>query len=451
MPSASSKPQVTQQNAPVDLLQEPLKCALSVADKKLRNLEKRRLKLAETKKKADNGEKLNEDQKNALKSLESVDFGLEAVRDVQKLLSNMEQEYTKLLKKDQKRQKQEQKDVLEARGHKYIFDIVDVQAILGEMSEEVRPDFLSGSKGACQLSETELENLDTIYEHINPAVAEGKSNKLTERSRAASHHLISLIESKTSTFVEGVTYKEVNDTLQKIKVSGYFDKEDINGEISLDEIETEPTADEEKPEEDEVVHNEEVKPIEHAEPEPDIAIEEYPQEQPDEDAATVEPINGVDLPPEVQTTPEEEGINFMAESEISAVVQEAPLNPVSPEFVPRKMQPQQEGGFDNEGDSTESNWQQIEGGHNNQGSSYRGRGRGRGNYRGRGGNRGGNSGGSYRGGNREYRGNRGGNRGGSNYRGNRDGGRGNYRGNRDGGRGSYRGGQHQQQQQQQQQ
>jgi len=45
MPSASSKTQAVaqQQGAPVDLLQEPLKAALSVADKKLRNLEKRRV------------------------------------------------------------------------------------------------------------------------------------------------------------------------------------------------------------------------------------------------------------------------------------------------------------------------------------------------------------------------------------------------------------------------
>ena len=44
MPSCSSKPQATQQNVViVDLLQEPVKSSISVADKKLRNLEKRRV------------------------------------------------------------------------------------------------------------------------------------------------------------------------------------------------------------------------------------------------------------------------------------------------------------------------------------------------------------------------------------------------------------------------
>ena len=43
MPSLSSKPQAAQQNITVDLLQEPVKSSVSVADKKLRNLEKRRV------------------------------------------------------------------------------------------------------------------------------------------------------------------------------------------------------------------------------------------------------------------------------------------------------------------------------------------------------------------------------------------------------------------------
>jgi len=52
MPSLSSKPQAAQQNITVDLLQEPVKSSVSVADKKLRNLEKRRLKLVDLQKKS---------------------------------------------------------------------------------------------------------------------------------------------------------------------------------------------------------------------------------------------------------------------------------------------------------------------------------------------------------------------------------------------------------------
>lgn len=423
MPSASSKPQVAQHSTPIDLLQDPVKSAVSVVDKKLRNLEKRRLKLLETKKKADTGEKLNEDQKNALRCLESVDFGLEAVKDVQKNIGALEQEYAKLVKKDQKRQKQEQRDRIESRSQEHMFNVVEIQGILGELSEDVRPDFLAGSNGACQLTEGDFENLDGIYELITPTASEDKSKKLSERAKTASQHLLNLVEGKDAIAIEGATYKEINELLQKIKTSGYFEKEDTNGESIAEQV----------PEE--AVEEEEQKPVEPVSPpEPESPEEEYPaNEQPSEPVPTI-PVNGVDLPPEVQETPEEEGIKFMGDSEISTVVQEASLNPVSPEFVPRKMQPQQEeGGFDNEGN--DSSWQQIEGGHgNHHGGNYRGRGRGRGNYRGGRGRGGG--GGNYRGGSRD--GNFRGGRGGNNYRGNREGG-GNYRGNREGGRGNYRG------------
>jgi len=440
MPSASSKSQaVAAQTGVVDVLQEPVKSAVSVADKKLRNLEKRKLKLLETKKKAEKGEQLNADQKNALKSLESLDFSLETVKDVQKNLVSLELEYAKLAKKEAKRLKLEQRDQAEGRSQQVVFGVIEIQAILGEMSEDVRPDFLAGNNGACQLTETDLDNLDSVYELINPASSDDKSTKLSERVKTAGKHLMGLVEGKASTAFESTTYKDINELLQKIKGCGYFDKEQTNGQTVTEEVPEAPVVEEEqKPEE----------PVEA--PQSESPKEESPVEKAVETGPV--PVNGVDLPPVVQETPEEEGFKFMGESELSAAVQEGSLNPVSPEFVPRKMQSQGDEGFDNGSDGNDAQWQ-VEGG-NNQGGGYRGRG-GRG---GRGGNFRGSRGGrgNYRGGQRDgsFRGSRGGNRGsGGNYRGNREGGsRGNYRGGpRDGTRGGGRGGRGGQTQQQPQQ
>lgn len=134
--------------------------------------------------------------------------------------------------------------MIETAKHQSIGDVVDYQAILGEMSEDVRPDFLAGSNGACQLTETELESLDTVYECINPTSGdEENKTKLSERVSTASQNLISLVEGKSSPIVEGgVTFKEVRETLKKIKDSGYFDKETASEE----EVPTE--AAEESPE-----------------------------------------------------------------------------------------------------------------------------------------------------------------------------------------------------------
>lgn len=135
--------------------------------------------------------------------------------------------------------------MIETGKHQSINDVIDYQAILGEMSEDVRPDFLAGSNGACQLTESELESLDSIYECINPASGDDEEKtKLSERARVASQNLISLVEGKSSPIVEGgVTFKEVRDTLQKIKASGYFDKESASEEVVSKEVE------EQKPEE----------------------------------------------------------------------------------------------------------------------------------------------------------------------------------------------------------
>jgi hypothetical protein len=130
-----------------------------------------------------------------------------------------------------------------------VFDVVEVQAILGELSEEIRPDFLAGSNGACKLEETDLENLDSIYELINPAASEEKSQKLSERVNTAGQHLVSLVEGKTTPIEEGVTYKDINENLQKIKNCGYFDKDTINGDTVEEVPEQQPVEEEQKPDE----------------------------------------------------------------------------------------------------------------------------------------------------------------------------------------------------------
>lgn len=406
----------------------------------MRNLEKRRIKLLDTKKKADKGEKLNDDQKSALKNLESIDFGLEAMKDVQKNVASLELEYAKLLKKDQKRQKQEQRDQIENRGLENSYRIVEFQAVLGELSEDVRPDFLAGENGACQLTEEDLKKLDKIYELVDPESSDEKSNKLSERSKAASRHLFNLVEGKDKTVFEGSTYKEVNEILRKIIESGYFEKVPENGDAEPEEAVVEEP----------VVEVEEEKPVETVPVEEVVTQEEETpiEEQPAEPLANI-PVNGVDLPPEVEKTHEveDEGFRFMGESEIAPASQEPALNPVSPEFVPRNMQSQPEETITTESGDGNDNWQG--GNNNNQGGNFRGRGRVSrgGGFRGRG-----RGGGNYRGGSKDgnFRGGRGGNRGGGgNYRGNREGGRGgSFRGSRGGFRGG-RGGNQQHQQQQQ--
>lgn len=457
MPSASGKNQNAQIQAnSSDLLQDPLRNALQVFEKKQRNLEKRKLKLVETKKKAEHGGELNEDQKAALSNLVLVENSLETVRDLHKLVSSLEQEYQKLIKKEQKRVKQEQRDQAESKSRKVGLKILEVQGVLGALTEDVRPDFLAGSNGACLLTEDELSYLDSIYELVNIDDAESEEKKLSVRVSVAGDHLISLVEGKEKNVIEEVTYAQVLAIIDKVVACGYFDKE-ATVEV---EVEEEPDLTPESVETDETPEE----PIESPTKTPE-ETEETPTTQEDdpvnefeEEATPVTPtteesvpVNGVDLPPDVQQSPEDEKIDFLGESEvISQAPAEPPsLNPVSPEFIPRNMQGQNDDGWNEsdtttnwvtniEGGSNDGNWQSVSdsnthggnqhGGGNQDnyrgrggrgGRGFGGRGRGRGNYRG-----GRQDGGNF---------NRGGNRGGGNYRGGN-------RGNRGGPRGGQRGG-----------
>jgi len=432
MPSASSKSSQPQtQVSASDLFQEPLKHAVSVMDKKLRNLEKRKLKLFETQKKKELGSELNEDQKKALESLAIVDSSLSLVKELHKNIVTLDQDYGRLVRKEQKRVKQEKKDQLEDSQQNLAFKMVEVQGVLGDLTEEVRPDFVEGAKGACKLTEKELDNLDVLYELINPAAVEGEKKKLSDRVKSAGQHLINLVQAKDTICLEDQTYKALFEIIQRVLISGYFDKD------STDTATTEVIAEDENcPVEEEAPESpEEGSPSEEF---PPIELESIPPP-----VVEAEPINGVDLPPEVQQTPDDEKINFLGESEISVVTtdpNQPSLNPVSPEFVPRNLQqsddPNQDAAWTESSTSESGGWHSVP--DSNQSGGFRGRGGrggrgfgGRGGRGGRGGFRGGRQEGNFRG---DYRGGRGG-RGGN--RGQRGGPRGG--GNRGGSRGGFGG------------
>lgn len=474
MPSISSKS--SQSNPQIgniaEFLQDPLKHAVSVMEKKLRNLEKRKIKLLETKKKAEGGNELNDDQKKALENLKVVENSLDLVKELSKNMAYLDGEYTKHLKRDQKRIKITEAAQSDQYGKQLVHRVVEVQAILSDMSEFVRPDFLNGVNSACKLTKDDFDNLDVFYELVNPSIDPtidlSKVNKLSVRVKEATEHLIKVVEGKDLPALDnGTTYKELQALISRIKLSGYFEKDKVNGlDENVNHIVPE-SADSELHEEHE--DHEDHEKIDHKEAENE---EEEINEVTSPFDEQLPVLDGVDLPPEVQRTPNEEHFNFLSESEIlvHGDGQQASLNPVSPEFVPRNFQlPSGEvyenGVADNsdagweQAPAQEPGWQSVENQNFHSGGGFRGNRGNRGDHRGgrgfggRGGrgSRGGNgsAGGNFRGGNKQD-GHRGGNRGGrgGEFRG---GNRGGFRGgNRGGPRGAGRGGSRENKPQQQQ-
>lgn len=120
--------------------------------------------------------------------------------------------------------KQEQKEQFETRSQEAVCRTIQIQALLVELTEEVRPDFLNAANGACLLTEAELGYLDSFYELINISPDNKKTN-FTTHIKEVGCHLFNVIEAKEKQVLENVTYKQLNEILTRIQDSGYFEKD----------------------------------------------------------------------------------------------------------------------------------------------------------------------------------------------------------------------------------
>eukprot|EP00493_Phyllostaurus_siculus_P014470 UN14693 len=161
MPSASSKSASMASQVPSLEGQDPLKVVVSMMEKKVRNLEKRKTRLVTYTQQVEEGKELNEkEQMDAVKKLEFVDNSLDLAKEFHQIFRMMEQEHLKLQKKEQKRAKIEQKEKSNEEKHKICTEILEVQSLLENFDDEVKEDFLNGTKGACKLEQGDLDNLD---------------------------------------------------------------------------------------------------------------------------------------------------------------------------------------------------------------------------------------------------------------------------------------------------
>lgn len=229
-----------------------MKQVLTVVDKKVRNLEKRKGKLDVYRDDAKKGKELNEDQLEAVGRYDAVVQNLEFARELQKQFLSIQAEAEKLLKKQLKRETHERQQ----QEIRRIKELLAVQNLLDSMgSDEVRSDFKDGKQGAVQLSEDNLNQLDELYKLISPS-RDGET-KYAEQLTAAADHIVNFLDAKEKE-VAGTTYKDLKTLVEKISECGYFEKK---GEVE-EEVEEEVEAPEATPvEETSPVVQEEAQPI----------------------------------------------------------------------------------------------------------------------------------------------------------------------------------------------
>ncbi|GFS40479.1 caprin-1 [Trichonephila inaurata madagascariensis] len=201
MPSAS-----TTEKQPLTEPFDPLKKIVTIVEKKIRNLEKRKGKL----------------DTYPAEKLDCVIEVLDFSKELLKLFQGVVRENTKIQKKATRRELIER----QRQELQRIKEIMVYQDLLNSMGgDDVRQDFLEGNKGAVKLTEEELNTLDELYKSICPE-RDPESEYSTEFNNAlssAAEHIQNLLNGKDREAF-GTTYKGLRETLQKIHTCSYFNK-----------------------------------------------------------------------------------------------------------------------------------------------------------------------------------------------------------------------------------
>ncbi|XP_034433696.1 caprin-1a isoform X2 [Hippoglossus hippoglossus] len=218
---------------------EAMKQVLGVMDKKVRNMEKKKSKLDDYQAKKNKGESLNQDQLDALTKYQEITYNLEFARELQKNFMSLGQEIQKAVKKTARRE-QLQREEMEQRRLK---TVLELQFLLDQLGDDsVRQDLKRpDATGSPLLTDADLTSLDEFYKLVGPD--RNYDVRLTDQYEEASIHLWELLEGHDKA-VAGTTYKSLKDILDKVLLSGYFDRAQThqNGTCEQEEEQEEQTV-----------------------------------------------------------------------------------------------------------------------------------------------------------------------------------------------------------------
>uniref|UniRef100_A0A8C7CUF8 Cell cycle associated protein 1a n=1 Tax=Oncorhynchus kisutch TaxID=8019 RepID=A0A8C7CUF8_ONCKI len=221
MPSATVGNNAVQSSSPElgsGTQSEAMKQVLQVIDKKVRNMEKKKGKLDDYQAKKNKGERLNQDQLDALTKFQEVTNNLDFARELQKSFLSLGQEIQKAVKKSARRE-QLQREETEQRRLKTVLELQFLLDRLGD--EQTRQDLKQPAAGSPLLTDADLTALDNFYKLVGPE--RDHDVRLTDQYDEASLHLWELLEGRDQA-VAGTTYKALKETLDKVLLSGYFDR-----------------------------------------------------------------------------------------------------------------------------------------------------------------------------------------------------------------------------------
>jgi len=200
---------------------EFIKQALIIIEKKVRNLDKRRIKLEEYKEFQRKGQILNEDQLLAVSKYEEVLKSLELSRELEKQFVGLANDAMKQQKKQAKKEQMEREELVrdKFKEAQRILSVLDTFA-----EDSIRNDFLNETNGAFKLSAEELEMLDEFNKLVEPTLP---GTKLDLASSEYADHLVNLIEGKNKPItalsaVTPVSYADLRKLFDRLLAATYW-------------------------------------------------------------------------------------------------------------------------------------------------------------------------------------------------------------------------------------
>uniref|UniRef100_A0A7N4PB38 Cell cycle associated protein 1 n=2 Tax=Sarcophilus harrisii TaxID=9305 RepID=A0A7N4PB38_SARHA len=163
------------------------------------------------------GERLNQDQLDAVSKYQEVTNNLEFAKELQRSFMALSQDIQKTIKKTARREQL----MREEAEQKRLKTVLELQFVLDKLGDDdVRSDLKQGVNGVPILSENEMSVLDDFYKLVQPE--RDMSMRLNEQYEQASIHLWDLLEGKEKP-VCGTTYKVLKELVERIFQTSYFD------------------------------------------------------------------------------------------------------------------------------------------------------------------------------------------------------------------------------------
>ncbi|NP_001013291.1 caprin-2 [Danio rerio] len=199
---------------------------------KIRNIEKKKLKLERYSDKLKKGEKLNEDQLEAVGKYDEVVHNLKFAKELQKTIGSLTQDLLKAQRKAVRQEKQMKTDEEKSR----LSLMLQVQYVLHSLQrEDVRKNFCNTRQYSCYMSTQDMEGLMDLASLVG--CKRDYSISLEDQMRRAAIVYWELLEGNEKP-VAGSTYKHMKEKLLRLVDSGFFDNIPLPKSDSQEKTET---------------------------------------------------------------------------------------------------------------------------------------------------------------------------------------------------------------------